>query len=228
MFKILLIFVFLLIPINVSSHIGHYEKINKIQMDILKDGKIIGFCNYEFLRDGSITEIKNETKFEVKLLGIKVFSIKSNSIEVYDKDKLISFRSKTLQNKKKKYVELNYSKQNKKYLINGSSFKGSSEITSIIGSWWNHKILSADKQISPLSGSVKNQIVKFIKKENIYIDGKNYLTHKFSLKSKDKNVPDDKKLDFEIWLEPKRNIIIKVAYNRVGYWEYKLKNIILN
>ena len=30
---------------------------------------------------------------------------------------------------------------------------------SIIGNWWNHKILKADQQISPLSGSIKEQVV---------------------------------------------------------------------
>ena len=228
MLKILLILIFLFVPFNSSSHIGHYEKIKEINMDILKDGKIIGFCNYKFFRRGRITEIKNEIKFDVKLLGVKIFSIKGNSVEVYDKDQLISFRSKTFQNKKKKYVELNYSKKNNKYLINGSSYKGTSEVTDVIGSWWNHKILLADKQISPLSGSIKDQIVTFIKKEYIFVNNKEYLTHKFTLKSKNQSLPEDKKLDFEIWLEPEKNIILKIAYNRVGYWEYKLKNIKLN
>ena len=35
---------------------------------------------------------------------------------------------------------------------------------------------------------------------------------------------DDKKLDFDIWLEPNKGIIFKVKYNRLGNWEYKLKN----
>ena len=35
---------------------------------------------------------------------------------------------------------------------------------------------------------------------------------------------DDKKLDFDIWLNPKEGIIFKVKYNRLGSWEYRLKN----
>ena len=33
-----------------------------------------------------------------------------------------------------------------------------------------------------------------------------------------------KKLDFYIWLEPNEGIIFKVKYNRLGSWEYRLRN----
>ena len=54
--------------------------------------------------------------------------------------------------------------------------------------------------------------------------GKNIETQKFSLKSKDEKLSDDKKLNFIVWIEPNSNVIFKVAYERMGYWEYKLKN----
>ena len=44
------------------------------------------------------------------------------------------------------------------------------------------------------------------------------------LKSKDENLPDDKKLNFDIWYNPKNNLIIKVSYSKMGNWEYRLKN----
>jgi len=37
-----------------------------------------------------------------------------------------------------------------------------------IGNWWSHKILQASSQISPISGSIKEQIVTF------YWERKNY------------------------------------------------------
>ena len=228
MLKILFIFLILTFPSSVLGHMKHYENIKKIEMNVIRDGKIIGFCNYEFFKEGNNIKIKNKTEFEVKLLSIKIFSIVSNSTEIYNKDKLISFNSKTVQNKKKKYVNLKYLEKENKYLIDGSSYKGTSKINNVIGSWWNHKLLTADKQISPLSGSIKDQIVTFVKKENININGKNYLAHKFNLKSKNSDLPEDKKLDFVVWLEPKKNIIIKIAYTRMGNWEYILKNITLN
>ncbi len=228
MIKILFIFLILFLPNNALSHMKHYDNIKKIEMNILKDGEIIGFCNYEFFKEDQKTKIENKTKFEVKLLGVKVFSIISNSIEIYENDKLISFKSQTFQNKKKKYVNLKYLDKENKYLIDGSSYKGTAELNNEIGSWWNHKILTTNKQISPLSGSIKDQVVTFIKKESININGENILTHKFSLKSKNPDLPDDKKLDFEIWLEPKNNIIFKISYNRMGYWEYIVNKVTFN
>ena len=46
---------------------------------------------------------------------------------------------------------------------------------------------------------------------------------KFKLKSTE-DLPDNKKLDFDIWLDKKSNLILKVAYKRMGNWEYRLKS----
>jgi len=146
------------------------------------------------------------------------------NLEKYKNDKLIYFKSTTFQNNKEKYVNLNYDQSKNKFIIDGSSFKGEANTDSIIGNWWNHKILKADQQISPLSGSVKEQVVTFIGKENIELYGKNYLTDHFKLKSKNQDLPNDKKLDFDIWLDKKNNLILKVAYTRMGEWEYRLKS----
>ena len=112
----------------------------------------------------------------------------------------------------------------KKIIINGSSYKGEANINCVIGNWWNHKILKASQQISPLSGSIKNQVVTFIGDENITLYGKNYLVAHYKLKSKNENLPDNKKLDFDIWLDKKNNLILKVAYTKMGKWEYRLKS----
>ena len=94
----------------------------------------------------------------------------------------------------------------------------------VIGSWWNKKILVANSQISPLSGSIKEQNVNLLKKEIIELYGKNYEVLHFKLKSKNDNLPKEKKLNFDIWLDPQKGLIIKVAYERMGKWEYRLKN----
>ena len=137
---------------------------------------------------------------------------------------MIYFKSNTFQNDKEKYVNLNYDQSKNKFIIDGSSFKGEANTNSIIGNWWNHKILKADKQISPLSGSIKEQVVTFIGKENIKLYEKNYSVDHYKLKSKNKNLPNNKKLDFDIWLDSKNNLILKVAYTRMGEWEYRLKS----
>ena len=88
----------------------------------------------------------------------------------------------------------------------------------------NHKILEAEQQISPLSGSIKEQVITFIGKENIELYGKKYLVDHYKLKSKNQDLPDNKKLDFDIWLDSKNNLILKVAYTKMGKWEYRLKS----
>ena len=75
-----------------------------------------------------------------------------------------------------------------------------------------------------MSGSIKEQVITFIGKENIELYGKNYLTDHFKLKSKNQDLPNDKKLDFDIWLDKKNNLILKVAYTKMGKWEYRLKS----
>ena len=221
-------FAFILVIVFFSSislaHIGHYNKFDKIEMEILRNDEVIGYNNYYFKRDGEKTIVKNQYKFEVKLLSATIFKVEGYGEEIYLKDNLISFQSKTLQNKKEKFVNLKLDKNNKKFDIKGSSYSGAASVKNIIGNWWSHKILQAESQISPISGSIKEQIVTFIGKENILINGKQYETDHFKLTSKDMSLPEDKKLNFDIWLDKKTMLIVKVLYERMGNWEYRLKN----
>ncbi len=205
------------------AHIGHYNKFDKIEMEILRNDEVIGYNNYYFKRDGEKTIVKNQYKFEVKLLSATLFKIEGYGEEIYLKDNLISFQSKTLQNKKEKFVNLKLDKNNKKFEIKGSSYSGEASVKNIIGNWWSHKILQAESQISPISGSIKEQIVTFIGKENISINGKQYKTDRFKLTSKDMSLPENKKLNFDIWLDKKTSVIVKITYERMGNWEYRLK-----
>ena len=220
LFTIILVF----FTTKAFAHSSHYKGIKKIEMDVLRNGEVIGHSNYYFENENNIMTIKNYTKFKVELFGISVFSISGETVEKYKDDKLISFKSNTFQNDKQKYVKLKYDESLKKFIINGSSYKGEASLDCIIGNWWNHKILKSDKQISPLSGSIKEQIVSFVGKEKIIINNKEYLTEHFKLKSKNENLPEDKKFDFDVWYNPKNNLILKVSYSKMGNWEYRLNN----
>ena len=222
--KYIYVIILFLFASKALSHTSHYEGLKKIEMDVLRNGEVIGYSNYFFESAENKMTVKNYTKFKVKLLGVTVFSVLSESIEKYENDKLFFFQSNTFQNDKEKFVNLKYNESSKKFIINGSSYKGEASLDCIIGNWWNHKIFKASKQISPLSGSVKEQVVTFIGKEKININNKEYLTEHFKLKSKDENLPDEKKLNFDIWYNPENNLIIKVSYSKMGNWEYILKN----
>ncbi len=222
--KYLFIIIILLLASKTFSHTSHYKGLKKIEMDVIRNGEVIGYSNYFFEHNDKGMTVKNYTKFKVELLGITVFSVSSEAIEKYENDKLIFFKSNTFQNDKEKYVNLTYDQSLKKFIIDGSSYKGEASVDCIIGNWWNHKIFKTDKQISPLSGSIKEQVVNFIGKENLIINNKEYLVDHFKLKSKNENLPEEKKLDFDIWYNKKNNLILKVSYSKMGKWEYRLKN----
>ncbi len=202
----------------------HYKKYNKIEMDIFRNGKLIGYNYYFFTRKGNETIVTNQIKFAVKILGATIFQIEGYGEEKYLKDQLVSYESKTLQNGKEKFVSLFFDKRGNKFDIKGSSYSGEASSNNIVGNWWSHKILQTDSQISPISGSVKKQIVTFIGKEKIEQYGKVYNVDRFTLRSNDMTLPEDKRLDFDIWYEPKTAQIIRVSYSRMGKWEYRLKH----
>ena len=220
-----IVILFLLLYSTISiAHMGHYNKYNKIEMEIFRNGELIGYNYYFFSRKGDETIVTNQIKFSVKLLGATIFKVEGFGEEKYIKNQLISYNSKTLQNDKKKFVNLDYSKKDNKFNIKGSSFSGKASNNNVIGNWWNHKILQADSQISPVSGSIKEQIVTFIGKEKINQYGNTYEVDHFKLISKDMSTPKDKRLDFDIWFDKKNSMIIRVSYSRMGDWEYRLKN----
>ena len=222
--KIIVILFLFIYPTNSIAHIGHYIKYNKIEMEIFRNGELIGYNHYFFNRNGAETIVTNQIKFTVKLLGATVFQIEGYSEEKYLKDQLVSYNSKTLQNDKKKFVNLTFNQKSKKFDIKGSSYNGEALADNVIGNWWNHKILQASSQISPISGSIKDQVVTFLGKEKIDLYGKVYDVDHFTLKSKDMSIPKDKRLNFDIWYDRDNSRIIKVSYSRMGDWEYRLKN----
>ena len=221
--KFLLFLFFLIYSFNSMAHMAHYNKFNKIEMEILRDGEVIGYNYYFFKKDADNTTVTNQLKFTVKLFGATIFEVESYGEEKYIKDKLISFNSKTQQNKKDKYVKLKLNEEKNEYDIKGSSYTGSASIENVIGNWWSHKILQTNSQISPISGSIKEQVVTFIGKEKIELYGKTHEVEHFKLTSKDMSIPKDKRLNFDIWFDKKNALILKVAYSRMGNWEYTVK-----
>jgi hypothetical protein len=202
----------------------HYKKYNKIEMEIFRNDELIGYNYYFFKRNGDKTTVTNQIKFSVKLLGATIFQVEGYGEEKYMKDQLISFNSKTLQNDKIKFVNLVFDKNKDKFDIEGSSYSGEASTDNVVGNWWSHKILQTNSQISPISGSIKEQIVTFVGQKKIEQNGQIYEVDHFKLNSKDMSLPKNKRLNFDIWFDKKSSMIIKVSYSRMGNWEYRLKN----
>ena len=219
------LFVLVLSTLFLQAHTDHYKNYNKIEMEIFKDNEQIGESIFFFKKENNKFIVKNKTNFNVKLLGVSIFSVNSKGTEVYIGDQLISFNSETFQNDKKKFVNLIFDEKKDKFIIDGSSFQGEASKENIVGNWWNHRLLQTETQISPLSGSVKKQNIEFLGKKKIKLYEKEYEVEHFRLFSTNSNLPDDKKLNFEIWYDKKIALIVKVAYKRLGLWEYRLKTV---
>ncbi len=222
--KFFFLFLFVIYPSFLYSHVNHYNKIKSIEMDILRNGKKIGYNKYNFIAENDFFIVKNETNFVAKVIGLNLLSIDSSSTETYKNGKLVKYKSRTIQNKKTKYNDLTFNEKNNIYNIKGSSFSGIAPSDALVGNWWNHNILQSEIIISPLSGSLKFQEVYFLSKEILKIEKKIYDTSRFKIVMK-KKIDDKKKEEFNVWLDNKSKIVLKVSYSKFGDWEYIVKNI---
>ena len=219
-YKILIVFLFLTHPLPLNAHVKHYEDLKSIEFDIYRNNKNIGKHIFSFNKSGDQITVDSEISFIIKKLGVTLYKYHVKGTEFYEDGKLIKFNSKTLQNKKNKYVNLKL--ENDEFIINGSSFKGKVPSNFILGTWWNHSIVKAKAQISAVSGRIIKQKVTFLGKENLIIDGKNYKTLHFNFSSTDKSLKKEKKLNTDVWYEEETLYWIKASFDKKGKWEYKL------
>ena len=224
--KIILSIAILLIFIAQSfSHIDHYKKYNYLEYELFRNNKSIGYHKYDFVRKDDNLSINSEVSFKITKLGVDLYKYFAKSEENYEKGIFKSYFSKTKQNKKNRYVNIELDSSNKHLNIDGSSFKGKTNKEYIVGTWWNHEIVQAKAQISGISGRIIEQTVTFIGKEDVKIGDKNYKTLRFNFKSSDTTLPESKKLDTDIWYEEGTYLWIKAAFEKTGYWEYRIKKV---
>ena len=212
-----------LFSFKATSHVGHYEKSEYLEYELFRNNKLIGYHKYDFLRENNVLSVKSEVNFKITKLGVDLYKYYAESDEVYKNNKFFKFSSKTNQNKKEKYVNISVNSNTSKLIIDGSSYKGDAQIDSIVGTWWNHEIVKAKQQISAISGRIIEQTVTFVGKEKIKIGDKTYNALHFNFKSSDESLPDSKKLDTDIWYDENTLLWLKAAFNKTGYWEYRLK-----
>ena len=213
----------LLLNFSANSHVEHYAKFNYLEYELFRNNKSIGYHKFNFIRESNILNVRSEVSFKVTKLGVDLYKYFAESEEIYKNDNFFKFSSKTKQNNKDKYVNIT-NDSNGDLTIDGSSYKGKSNKGNIVGTWWNHEIIKGKAQISAISGRVIDQTVIFIGKEKITIDGKPYNALHFKFKSSDETLPDNKKLNTDIWYEEKTNLWLKATFNKSGFWEYRLKS----
>ena len=222
---VLSIVIFLSFNMNSFGHVNHYNKLNYLEYELFRNNQSIGYHKYEFMREGSELSVRSEVSFKITKMGVDLYKYFAKSEENYEKGIFSSFSSKTKQNKKDRYVNINADPKGKELIIDGSSYKGKADKDIIVGTWWNHEIVKTKAQISAISGRIIDQTVTFIGKEEINIDDKIYKTLHFNFKSSDETLPESKKLNTDIWYEEDTYLWVKASFDKSGYWEYRIKKV---
>jgi hypothetical protein len=222
---LLSIAIFLLSSIKSLGHVDHYANFNYLEYELFRNDKLIGYHKYDFKRVGQDLSVVSEVSFNIRKLGVDLYKYFAKSEENYTKGVFQSYTSKTKQNKKDRYVNINIDQNNSNLIIDGSSYKGTTSNKFIVGTWWNHEIVKAKAQISGISGRIIEQTVTFIGKEEVKIGNKTYKTLHFNFKSSDNSLPESKKLNTDIWYEEGTYLWVKAAFDKTGYWEYRIKKV---
>ena len=208
-----------------SAHVDHYSKYNYLEYELFRNNQLIGYHKYTFNRNNENLQIDNKVSFKITKLGIDLYKYQAEGVEKYKNGIFISFNSKTNQNNKKKYVNITIDPNDENLIIDGSSYKGKVDKNTIIGTWWNHEIVKKQAQISAVSGRIIKQKVEFKGKEEVKIGNKVYKTLRFNFSSSDPSLSKDKKLNTDIWYEEGTYLWVKAAFDKTGYWEYRLKKV---
>tara|TARA_Y100000590_G_scaffold364433_1_gene422829 strand:+ start:471 stop:1157 length:687 start_codon:yes stop_codon:yes gene_type:complete len=219
-YKIIILLSLILLPFSSVAHVQHYENLNRVEFDIFRNNKFIGKHIFSFKRSEELLEVESEINFKIKKFGLILYKYHVKGTEIYKNGKLVKFNSKTDQNGKKKYVNIELI--NGELNIDGSSYKGKVSPAFLIGSWWNHAIVEAPAQISAVSGRIIKQKVTFLGKKIIKIGEKSYNTLHFNFLSIDKGLNKGKKLNTDVWYDEKTLNWLKASFNKRGEWVYKL------
>ena len=222
---ILSIIILFLFYFSATAHVGHYKEFNYLEYELFRNNKKIGLHEYFFVRKNEKLEVNSTVNFKITKLGVDLYKYFAKSTEIYKIGVFDSFKSETIQNKKNKYVNISLSNNKEDLIIDGSSYKGSASQKFIVGTWWNHEIIKSKAQISAISGRIIEQNVNFIGKEKIKLNGTEYNALRFNFSSSDKSLPDKKKLNTDIWYEEDTYLWVKAAFDKTGYWEYRIKTL---
>jgi len=222
MFKKVFLTIFFFIIITPSyPHVLHYKNLQRLEFDLYRNNKFIGTHIFLFIKKDENLIVNSKINFIIKKLGVTLYKYEAEGTEVYNNGNLISFNSKTNQNKKTKYVNIEVNSD--AFIIDGSSYKGEAPLNYIIGTWWNHEIVNAKAQISAVSGRIIEQKVVFLGKETIEINGDNLKTLHFNFSSTDKKLAKGKKLNTDIWYDEENLNWVKARFKKTGIWEYRLR-----
>jgi len=218
------IILFLFFIPSAISHNEHYKNINFLEYELYRNNEPIGFHNYKFERNGENLKVSSIIDFKITKLGIDLYKYYVESTEEYKSDQLIKYYAYTDQNKKIKKTYIDYNEEKDVLVVSGTENQLESPKEYPVGTWWNHEIIQAKAQLSGISGRIIEQTVTFIGKEKITLFDKTYNALHFNFKSSDETLPENKRLNTDVWYEEETNIWLKASFDKTGHWEYRLKS----
>ena len=71
-------------------------------------------------------------------------------------------------------------------------------------------------------GTMNNKVIFSLYREFVKRD---FSTLRFNFSSSDPSLSKDKKLNTDIWYEEDTFLWVKAAFDKTGYWEYRLKKV---
>ena len=117
------IVIFSLFSFKSFGHVEHYAKFNYLEYELFRNNKSIGYHKYDFQREGENLKVISEVNFKITKLGVDLYKYFAKSDENYKKGEFKSYSSKTKQNKKDRYVNIELDSSGENLIIDGSSYK---------------------------------------------------------------------------------------------------------
>jgi len=147
---------------NVFADIKKYSNLDKLEFDIYRNNKLVGYHVYDFVRQGKDLLVKSNIFFQIKKLGVVFYSYEVNGKEYYSDNKFVKFESKTKQNKKNKFCNI-FMKDNE-FFIDGSSYNGPAPEDFMVGTWWNYEIINQKNKLVQFPEELLNKKLNFYPK----------------------------------------------------------------
>ena len=82
-YKILVLLFFATLALPTNAHVQHYENLNRIEFDIYRNNKHIGQHVFSFKKIDDQLAVESEINFEIKKLGIVLYSYHVKGTEYF-------------------------------------------------------------------------------------------------------------------------------------------------
>ena len=74
---------------SLFAHVEHYKSFNNLNFELFRNGKLIGYHNYEFIRENRTLKVVSDVEFNINKLGVNLYSYKATSEEIYKNNRSV-------------------------------------------------------------------------------------------------------------------------------------------